>query len=148
VFVGITPERAVDGYLARTAHEEVDDVTSHPFAYDSIERDSAAAPAAPTSQRFWTTTASGAGTQTLTWKPDQGRWAVVVMNADGSRNLAADVSIAAKSGAVLPLGIALLGVSVLALLAAGGMIWLAVREPGSGGGGAATVAPAPFAVAE
>ena len=147
VFVGIAPEGAVDGYLARTAHEEVSDVTSHPFAYDSIEREGTAAPAVPTSQRFWAATASGAGTQTLTWKPDEGRWAVVVMNADGSRDVAADVSIAAKSGAVLPLGIGLLGVGVLALLTAAGMIWLAVREPGSGEGGATTAAPAPVAAA-
>jgi hypothetical protein len=145
VFVGIAPERAVDGYLARTAHEEIDDVTSRPFSYDSIERHGVAAPAEPASQRFWTATASGAGTQTLTWKPDEGRWAVVVMNADGSSKVAADVSIAAKSGAVLPIGIALLGVGVLALLAAAGLIWLAVREPGAGGGGTAIVAAAPFA---
>jgi hypothetical protein len=41
---------------------------------------------------FLDTLASGPGTQRLTWTASEGRWAIVVMNADGSRPVTAAVS--------------------------------------------------------
>jgi hypothetical protein len=37
-------------------------------------------------------------TQTLTWKPSEGAWTVVVMNPDGARGL----SVRADAGATIP----------------------------------------------
>ena len=31
-------------------------------------------------RRFWAASANGWGTQSVTWKPSGGRWAIVVMN--------------------------------------------------------------------
>jgi hypothetical protein len=134
VFIGIARERDVDRYLATSAHEEVSDVHSGPFSYDSVRRDGSAAPASPAGATFWAASASGPGTQAVTWEPDAGRWAVVVMNADRSPRVAADISLGAKSDAVLPVGLGLLGVGLAGLAVAVGLILLAARvEAGPAG---------------
>jgi hypothetical protein len=72
----------------------------------------------PAAQGFWTSQASGTGQQAITWTPREGSWALVVMNADGSRTVSASVDV----GATVPWlpwlggGLVLLGV----LLAIGG----------------------------
>ena len=89
-----------------------------------------AVPGVPAAADFWVATASGRGTQALTWEPEGGRWAVVVMNAAGSRGVTADVSVGAKSDVVLSIGIVLLGLGIIFLAGSAGLIWIAVREPG------------------
>ena len=116
IFIGIASEQAVDRYLTQVAHDEVSDVHSGPFTYDSVRRGGSVTPGVPANASFWAATATGPGTQALTWKPDVGRWALVVMNADGSRRVAADVNVGAKTGVVLPIGIGLLGLGFLGLL--------------------------------
>ena len=74
-------------------------------------------------------------------------WAVVVMNAAGNRGVTADVSVGAKSGAVLPIGLVLLGLGLVGLATSAGLIYLAVSEsPGPPGGVAAPASGAPEAV--
>ena len=102
-------------------------------------------PAVPANASFWAATATGPGTQALTWKPDVGRWAVVVMNADGSRRVAADVSVGAKTGVLLPIGIGLFALSLLVVIGAAALIALALREPSGPAGGATAAAAAPVA---
>jgi len=147
IFIGIASERAVDRYLTQVAHDEVSDVHSGPFTYDTVRRGGSATPGAPANASFWAATATGAGTQALTWKPDVGRWAVVVMNADGSRRVAADVSIGAKTGVLLPVGIGLFALSLLVVIAAAALFVVALREPSSPAGGATAEAAAPAAAA-
>ena len=52
----------------------------------------------PRDQTFWVAQRAGLGEQRLTWPVTTGHWAVVVMNADGSRGVAVD----AKAAATLP----------------------------------------------
>jgi hypothetical protein len=143
LFIGIAPEQAVDRYLTQVAHDEVSDVHSGPFTYDSVRRGGSATPGVPANASFWAATATGPGTQALTWKPDVGRWAVVVMNADGSRRVAADVSVGAKTGVLLPVGIGLFALSLLVVIAAAALFALALREPSGPAGGATAEAAAP-----
>lgn len=42
-------------------------------------------PAAPADQNFWVASATGTGTQKLTFDLQEGQWTLVVMNADGTR---------------------------------------------------------------
>ena len=145
IFIGIASEQAVDRYLTQVAHDEVSDVHSGPFTYDSVRRGGSVTPGVPANASFWAATATGPGTQALTWKPDVGRWAVVVMNADGSRRVAADVSVGAKTGVLLPVGLGLFALSIFVVIASAALIELAVREPSDPAGGATAAATAPAA---
>ncbi len=112
VFLGIGPEAAVDEYLAGVAHDQLirldrgdEPVYRSRAGADRIDL--------PTEQDFWAASASGVGTQELLWEADSGRWAAVVMNADGSPGIAADVEVGVRAGFLLPLALALLGVGVV-----------------------------------
>ena len=97
-------------------------------------------PAAPaTMEGLWDATATGSGTQTLTWDAHQGSWTLVLMNADA----AAGISVVAAGGArvpyLTPIGVGLLVVGGLLLAAAVAML---VAGAASGGGTPRHVPPA------
>jgi hypothetical protein len=108
LFVGIGPSDLVRGYLAGVAHDEVDDIDVDPFVphYDRLP--GSAPRRRPGSAGFWVAAASGSGVQTVVWPVERGRWAAVVMNADASRGVAADVSLGGRLSFLLPLAIGLL----------------------------------------
>jgi hypothetical protein len=113
VFVGIGPAGAVSRYLRGVPRERVGDLAAgHGTVLAGTHR-----PAPPESQRFWVSSVSGTGRQTLGWDVRDGDWRIVVMAADATRGVRADVAV----GAELP---ALLGVG-LGLLAGGGLFLLA-----------------------
>ena len=94
VFVGIGSTDAVDRYLAGVSHTTIAD-----FWSGKVEPVSGGtAPAAPGAQRFWVASATGSGPQSLIWKPTDGSWSVVVMNANGRPG----VNVGADLGATLP----------------------------------------------
>jgi uncharacterized protein DUF4389 len=130
VFVGLAPEARVDGYLRDVAHTEVTELRAK--GYRGTVRTGARAPAAPSSTG-WSASAAGAGTRTARWDPETGRWAIVVMNADGSPGVSVDVQVGARAGWLLPL--------TIGLLIAGGL--LAAAAAALIGFGAARPAPAP-----
>jgi hypothetical protein len=100
LFIGIARTEDVARYLARVKHDELRDISFDPFKVD-YRRIGAGAPAAlPSAKSFWQTSASGTGTQTISWPVKSGQWSAVVMNADGSRNVNIDAQLAARlSGA-------------------------------------------------
>lgn len=148
VFVGIGPSSDVEAYLDGVSRDEVtrlgraDDV-----GYDSFSGTAVAA--APGDQGFWAASASGAGTQTITWDVAAGEWSIVVMNADGSANVAVDFTAGARIGILLGIGFGLLIFGLMFGVAAAAMLVWAVsppsREPAEGPDAiapAAGVAPA------
>ncbi|MCW2721308.1 DUF4389 domain-containing protein [Pseudonocardia sp.] len=96
VFVGIGPADAVDGYLASV---ERDRVVGYRTDSGAVQQPlSGGAPATPPAQQtFWVASAAGPGPQQLTWTVAGGRWAAVVMNADGSRPVVTDLSAGATA---------------------------------------------------
>ncbi len=101
VFVGVASTRDADTYLSGVAHsvvsDMVDDGSGHLVPkYTQVTGD------APTSRPgqagFWDASASGTH-PTLTWHAHGGSWTAVVMNADGSAGVKADL----KAAATLPL---------------------------------------------
>jgi hypothetical protein len=68
----------------------------------------------PPEQDLWVASASGGGTPTLTWRSQEGSWALVVMSA-AQPGVAADVDAGVASRALLPAGI-VVGVVGLLLL--------------------------------
>jgi len=106
VFVGIARSADIEAYLDAAAYSEVTEVDDHAPRYRQIDGIRSIEP--PIDQDFWTASASGTGEQQLEWEARGGRWSVVVMNADGSPAVAADVEVGARSGAVTAVSIALL----------------------------------------
>src|SRR5689334_1286610 len=139
IFLGIARKPLVDRYLRGVGHDEITDFEVDPLSMTTVRRPGSAAAAAPTAKTFWARSASGSGRQTMTWPVQKGAWAVVIMNADGSRGVSSGVSIGAKLGFLHWHGIGLLIAG--ATLAAAGAFALVMgmrrpRPPATGVGGA------------
>ncbi|MGA7989601.1 MAG: DUF4389 domain-containing protein [Candidatus Dormiibacterota bacterium] len=93
------------------------------------------APAMPASQSFWRAEVSGGGTQSLTWNISSGHWAVVLMNADASQTVAADVSVGATAPFLSSLSIGLLIGGGVILLVAGALLFGGINMSRSSGVG-------------
>ena len=127
LFIGIGPEAAVAGYLGRVAHADVEDINFDPFRVEYRAIAGGALRRPPSAQNFWAASASGQGRQTVTWKVCEGDWSVVLMNADGSRGVAADVDLGAKLSFLLWVAIGLLVGGALILGGSVALIVLAAR---------------------
>jgi hypothetical protein len=126
VFLGIGPEADVQRYLGGVAHEIVGDLEDDPGEYD---RQPGGAPAsAPGTQTFWAASAQGSGEVALDWDVEQGRWAVVVMNADGSRFVDATLDIGAELDALPWVAGGLIGVGALLALLAAALIYVSLPK--------------------
>jgi hypothetical protein len=153
LFIGIGPQSEVARYLGTVAHANVQDIDFDPFRATYLSVSGGAPQGPPTEQHFWAVSASGVGTQTLTWKVRDGDWSVVLMNADGSRGVAADVDLGAKLSFLLWVAIGLLIGGVLVTGGSTALIVLAARTrrpqpsppvpPASGAGSRSTPAPEP-----
>ena len=116
-FIGIGATSDVDAYLGDAARDEIRDVRpGGDVRYRTVPGSGSVAP--PTDQTFWVESAFGPGTQELTWDVAEGTWTAVLMNSDGSPGVIADVTVGAKSPAVLPVGIGLLVVGLVFLITA------------------------------
>ena len=119
VFVGVARARDAAAYLAGVGHDEVTDVNFSPFRVDYRHTAGERSPAPPAAQSIWVASATGTGTQTVTRPAGGGEWAVVIMNADASPGIRADVAVGAKTGILLPIGIGALVFGIAAMLGAG-----------------------------
>jgi hypothetical protein len=111
VFVGIGPEADVDTYLAGVAYDEVTSLDGNDAVLS--RRDGTSTAEAPTDEDFWVASATGPGTQQLDWEATDGRWSVVVMNADGAPGVRADVDVGLRVDGALPLALVLIGLGVV-----------------------------------
>ena len=126
LFMGIAPADAVAGYLDGVTHDEItawdstaDDITEVVYTRNEGTTD----PAAPGTKDFWVASGSGSGEQTLDWTIQSGEWALVIMNADGSPGVSADVRFGVATPSVLlPIGLASLVVGLVALIGGGRLI--------------------------
>lgn len=118
IFIGIGPQDDVARYLENVRHSEITELKSYPFRVQYREVPGDATPAAPASQSFWSTSAHGSGTQQIEWDLRSGRWAVVVMNADGGAPVSVDLQAGVRSDLLWPVFIGLL-IGGIALLAVG-----------------------------
>ena len=129
VFVGIAAAADVNAYLRHVAHTRVTDIDWPQFEATYSPQDGERRPAAPAGQDIWKASAHGAGPQVLNWDVEDGDWSVVVMNADGSTGVEADISSGAKVPFLDELGWSALGAGGILVLAAAGLIALALRPP-------------------
>jgi len=129
LFMGIGPEAAVAKYLGTVAHANIQDVDFDPFRVTYLTVTGGAPREPPAAQGFWAASASGVGTQTMTWTVRDGDWSIVLMNADGSRGVAADVDVGAKLSFLLWVALGLLLGGVLVVGGSIALIVLAARTP-------------------
>ena len=127
VFVGLARQSDVERYLRGSAHDEITELSFDPFRPQYQHERGEVRPPPPADQSFWAAYAVGVDRQTLTWEAADGEWAVVVMNADGSRMVDVDASGGIKTGLLLPIGLALAGVGLVLGVIAIVLIVFAVR---------------------
>ena len=129
LFIGIGPEPAVAGYLGRVAHADVEDIDIDPFRVTYRQVAGTAPKRPPTAQNLWAASASGPGKQTVTWEVREGDWSVVLMNADGSRGVAAEADLGAKLSFLIWVAIGVLIAGAVLLGGGIALIVLAARRP-------------------
>jgi hypothetical protein len=115
LFIGIGPAAEVDRYLSGVAHKQITDIDS---GHGTIVGGSDS-PAAPEAQGFWVAT----GERAVRWDLRSGDWRAVVMNADRTTGVTADLSAGARlpdlawwSVGVLGAGVGLLLIGSLLLV--------------------------------
>jgi hypothetical protein len=129
IFVGIARRSQVDSYLRGVARDDVKDFDLDPFTVTTARQSGASTPARPAAQGIWAQSAHGAGEQSIEWPVKKRNWAVVVMNADGSPGVATELTVGAKLGFLLWLGIALLAAGAILLFSGAAMIYGGARRP-------------------
>jgi hypothetical protein len=141
LFVGIARERDVNAYLQNVAHSNLRDydVASSDQEYDAVG--GTARPVPPASQHIWAASTTATHPGELKWKLREGKWSVVLMNADGSKGVAADVKLGVDVGYLGWLSSGVLAIGALVLSAA---VFLVISGGRRGGrGDAATASPEP-----
>lgn len=116
VFVGIAPRQDVDRYLSGANYSELRDVEFRPFRTEYREVQGTAQLPAPADQAFWVASAAGGGAQNLDWKIAAGDWSVVVMNADASPGISADLQAGFRSELFGPIAAGLLAAGAILLI--------------------------------
>jgi hypothetical protein len=139
-FVGIARKSEVAAYLRGTSYASATKLDLDPFKVTYVPHAGTRNPGRPADQSFWASSTTGTGAHALTWKIKSGEWSIVVMNADGSPGVSAEVNAGAKIPWALwaGIGLAVFGALVLGLAAL--MIYR-----GSGRGGAQVQAAASVA---
>ena len=123
LFLGIGPDDDVERYLNGVEHDVLVDFEVDPFRPEYRQEPGSRPPGPPFEQQFWAV----ARDHRITWDVAEGDWVAVVMNADGSRGVAADVSVAAKSDLILWAALIVLGLGVLFGAGAAALIVLGLR---------------------
>ena len=128
VFVGVGPAGAVDRYLVGASVETVDDVDTGPFHLETTVRSGTAQPAPPVDQDFWVARSSGATSAATSWHLHDGKYRVVVMNADGTPGIHADGKFGLHVPWLAPVAFTALGGGAAVLLAGITILVLGLRN--------------------
>jgi hypothetical protein len=126
LFIGIAPADLAARYLSGVEHATLVDIEGMGRDNPVYRESAGGAPSSlPNETDIWVAATSGPGEQQLSWAPRDGRWTVVMMNADGSSGVGADVSVGAMlpvlgwvAGGLLVGGLVLLVIAIALLLAA------------------------------
>ena len=118
IFLGIGPRAEVAAYLSDVQHSELVNVTFAPFRATYRDIPGSRTPEPPGRQTFWAVSAEGAGTQQAETALRSGNWVVVVMNADATPQVAADLTAGARSALVGPIAAGLIAGTIVLLGAA------------------------------
>jgi hypothetical protein len=141
VFVGIARTTDVENYLQGVSHSTLTDVSTSPFEADYDNHAGARRPVAPADSRIWVASEHGSGKQTLNWEIEDGNYSVVVMNADGSAGVDADISTGADIPFLDDIAWSAVGSGSFVLLIGIALLIVGIRRPSNPSGTATIVAP-------
>ena len=132
--MGIAPTSAVDEYLGGAAHDEITDWNANLAAITELEyttHQGTAPPGPPGTEGFWVASVEGTGLQTLDWTIEPGDWTAVIMNADASPGVSAELAFgAAPSSNINAIAWTSLTVGLVALIGGGLLLFLGLRNRG------------------
>ncbi|WP_427887593.1 hypothetical protein ACQHIV_32040 [Kribbella sp. GL6] len=126
LFVGVAQDLDVRSYLAGSAHTQVTRF-GLPAAFGTEEVRGRTNKLTPPGELDWWVAQSATGTQSLSWPVQDGRYDVVVMNADGTPAVGAQVTFGLQVHRLFGLCLLVLGAGVLVL--ALGVALLRRRRP-------------------
>jgi hypothetical protein len=128
LFIGVAPTSQVSKYLSGVARDRIKsiDLSAETVQYDHV--DGLKMPGAPGEQSFWVAKVEGTGTQTLEWALEPGDWTVVIMNADASAPLAANMKMGARFGIVSTLIVGLTAAGCVLVAIGATLIALGARR--------------------
>ena len=115
VFVGVGQDLDVANYLAGTAHTRLIRFDP-PATYGTQEMRGRSAKLTPPGELdWWVAQAGGSGRQSVAWPIQDGRYDVVVMNADGTPAVGADVRFGVEVDRAFGICLLVLGAGILVL---------------------------------
>ena len=132
LFVGIAATSDVERYLDGVNYDEVTDLDfddSTLVDTEYLAHDGTVVPAAPDTQPFWEASSQSPEIRTVEWSLDSGNWTVVVMNADGSPGVNADLAFGAKVSNLNGLVWGLFGFGVFSVVGGGYLTYRGFRRP-------------------
>ncbi|MDR7252381.1 hypothetical protein J2X46_001357 [Nocardioides sp. BE266] len=124
VFIGLAPTADVETYLVGVARDTFREVRDGAAVLDPVTGGAPSAP--PADQSFWVASATGSDA-TLDWAPEDGSWTFVLMRADGTEGVTADVATGAEVPVLDAVVAALLVLAGLTLLAGALLIAVPIR---------------------
>ena len=142
VFVGIARTSDVENYLQGVSHSTLTDVNTSPFEADYDDHAGDRRPVAPADSQIWVASEHGLGKQTLNWEIADGDYSVVVMNADGSAGVDADVSTGANVPFLDEIAWTAVGSGGFVLVIGVALLVMGIRRPSTPTGPAPVAAPA------
>jgi hypothetical protein len=145
VFVGIARSSDVENYLSGVSHSTLTDVSTSPFEADYDHHGGDRRPGSPADSQIWTASQQGSGKQTLNWEIEDGDWSVVVMNADGSPGVDADISSGAEVPFLDEIGWSAVGSGSFVLIVGVALLVMGIRRPSNPSGTAPVTGSAPAA---
>ena len=122
VFIGVGPADAVEAYLGDVGRAQVE-VFGHDVVLRGVEGAAVATP--PSGEDFWVATT---GDGTLVWDVDEGRWAVAVLNADGSPGVDVAVTAGVRVPFLRAVGVGVLVAGLLGLIVGVLLTYFGVRR--------------------
>ncbi len=132
LFIGIGPADAVETYLDGVGRDEISHWSSDRNDITEVEftpRTGSRMPSTPAAETFWVASATGAKTLTLDWTIERGEWTVVIMNADASAGVRAELWFGALPPDSLdPIARTLSAVGIAALVVGGLLMFLGIRR--------------------
>lgn len=129
VFIGVASRADVDRYIDGVARDVVTEIDTSPFRASLRPVGGTAKPSAPGAQTFWIASTSGSGEQELRWNVRDTDSTVVIMNADGSRQVVTQADVGVRVGWLVQIAIGLAVIGTVSI-ASGALIWFRIaRRP-------------------